>query len=98
MTRTASSPKQTVIESRRLALIDCFGKATWMALGFALVCLGIDGYAMLELPHHPTSPGGTHGITVFAVSLWTIEIILALLAVWLIRFAFSQPPRFLREP
>ena len=90
------SPNQTATESRRLALMDCFAKATWVALGFALVCLSIDGYAMFALPHHPTSPGGTHGVTVFAASLWTLEIILALLAVWLIRFAFSQPPRLLR--
>ena len=98
MTRATSSPKQTAIESRRLALIDCFGKAAWVALGFALVCLSVDGYAMFALPHHRASAVVTDGITAFAVSLWTIEIILALLAVWLIRFAFSQPPRFLREP
>lgn len=98
MMRAASLPKQPATDSRRLALIDCFAKATWVALGFALVCLSIDGYAMFALPHHPISPGGTHGMTAFAVSLWTLEIVLALLAVWLIRFAFSQPPRLPRYP
>ena len=98
MTRAASSPKQTATESRCLALVDCFAKATWVALVFALVCLSIDGYAIFALPHHSTSPGGTHGMTVFAVSLWTLEIVLALLAVWLIRFAFSQPARLPQLP
>ncbi len=85
-------------DDNRLALLDCFGKATWVALGFASLCLSVDAYAMFRLPHHPTVPGGTHGPTFFAVSLWTLEIVLALLALWLVRFAFSQPPRFLRQP
>lgn len=79
----------------RLSLADCFAKASWIALVFALVCLSIDAYAMLGLPHHPISPGGTHGVTLFAVMLWMVEIMLAILALWLVRFAFSQPPRFL---
>ncbi len=91
---------KTPSEARRLALIDCFAKGTWIALGLALLCLSIDGYAMFELPHHQTTSfgDGTHGVTVFAVSLWTLEVVLALLSVWLVRFAFSRPPRFLQQP
>ena len=90
--------EQTRLETRRLALIDCFAKATWIALAFAVGCLCVDGYAMFGLPHHPSHPTMAHGVTVFAFSLWTLEILLALLALWLVKFAFSQPPRLLRQP
>ncbi len=85
--------EQNPDEKRRAALVDCFTESTWVALGFALLCLTVDAIAMFVMPHHPTS-GGTHGMTVFAVVLWTLEIVLAILALWLIRFAFSQPARF----
>ncbi len=83
-------------EIRRLALVDCFAKATWIALAFASLCLTVDIYAMFWFPHHPVAEVGSHGPTVFAVSLWTLEIVLALLALWLVRFAFSRPPKFLQ--
>ncbi len=97
-TKPPSAQKQPPADIRHLALVDCFTKATWVALSFALVCLGIDAYAMFGFPHHPTSPGNTHGVTLFAVALWTLEIVLALLALWLVRFAFSRPPRFPGQP
>ena len=36
----------------QLTLADCFAKASWLALGMALVSLSIDVYVMLGLPHH----------------------------------------------
>ncbi len=89
---------QTPLGKNQLRLLDCFAKTTWIALGFALVCLSINGYAMVEVAHHPSSNIGKHGMTAFAIALWAVEVTLALLAFWLVRFAFSQPPRFLREP
>ena len=86
--------ERTLVEQRRVALSDCFAMSTWIALGFALLCLAVDGFAMFVMPHHPTS-GEPHGATVFAVTLWTLEIVLALLALWLVRYALSQPPRFI---
>ena len=83
---------------RRLALIDCFAKATWIALSSALVCLSIDGYAIFEVPHPLAFPHGMHGVSAFAIVLWTLEITIAVLALWLVGFAFSRPPRFLRQP
>jgi hypothetical protein len=89
--------EQTLVETCRLELVDCFAKATWIALGFAFVCLSIDAFAIFGYSHHATSLGRTRGGTVFTVALWALEILLALLALWLVRFAFSRPPRFLRE-
>ena len=89
----ASMKKQTAGEIRRLALVDCFAKATWTALGFAAVCLIVDSYAIFGLPHHRASDG-TQGATVFAVTLWVLEIVLAILALGLVVFAFSRAPRF----
>ena len=78
--------------------MDCFAKETWIALGVAVVCLSVDAYAMFGLPHHPTAEGAVHhGLTVFSVGLWTVQIVLALLALWLVRFALSRPPPFLPQ-
>ena len=82
----------------RLTLADCFAKASWIALGFAFICLSIDAWAIFGLPHHPISPGGTHGVTLFAVVLWTVEILLAIVALLLVRFAFAQPPQLVHRP
>ena len=90
--------QQRPTDAASLSLIDCFARATWVALILALTCLIVDAYAMFWLPHHPISPGGTHGATFFAVSLWTLEIVLALLAFALVGFAFSRPSRFAPTP
>lgn len=87
-----------VPNASELKLIDCFAKGTWIAFGLALVCLTVDAYAMFKLPHHRVLPGETHGATLFAVALWTLEIALALLGLWLVGFAFSRPPRFVPQP
>jgi hypothetical protein len=34
-------------------------------------------------------------MTLFSVALWAVEALLAILTLWLIHFAFSQPPRFI---
>ncbi len=96
--RTASLQKRAAIENRHLALINCFAKATWIALGLALVCLSVDAYAIFDLPHHLVSAGGMHGVTPFSVWLWILEIALAVVALMLVWFAFSQPPRLDRQP
>lgn len=74
------------------ALVKFFTRETWLALGVACVCLLLDGYAVFRLPHHSAVHGGIHGATLFAVVLWMVEIVLAGVAGWLIRFAFSVPP------
>ena len=84
-------------EKQKVALMDCFAKETWIALGVAVVCLSVDAYPVFRLPHHPTAKGADHGLTVFSVGLWTVQIVLAVLALWLVRFALSRPPRFLPQ-
>ena len=81
--------------THQLVLIGCFAKATWTALGFAFVCLALDVYAIVFLPHHHRGVlGDLHpNKGAFPYLVWTLEIILALLALWLIRFAFSRGPR-----
>lgn len=81
--------------TRQLALIDCFAKGTWIALGFALVALAVDAYAIFYMPHRPFVARGEmqHSGALFPVALWTLEITLAILALWLIGFSFSRAPK-----
>lgn len=83
--------KQQSLSTRCVVYIGRFVGATWVALGLSLLCLFIDAYAIFTLPHHSVrEPNGT---SLFMVALWTLEIVIGLLALWLLRFAFSRPRR-----
>ena len=82
-------------EKRKTSLTNRFATATWIALALALVGLALDGHAIFQLPHR--SLRGSHRDTHFVV-LWAVEIAIALLALWLLRFAFSRSPRLVANP
>ena len=77
-----------------LALVDCFSKATWVALSAAVVFLSIDAYAMFYVGHHrAVIANDVHqGPPFFSVLLWSVEIAIAILSFWLLYFAFTRPP------
>lgn len=89
--------ERSELDTRQLALIDCFAKGTWIALSLALVALAVDAYAIFYMPHRPFVAHGEtqHSGALFPVALWTLEITLAVLALWLVRFAFSRAPKFI---
>ena len=65
--------------------------ATWVAFVASVLCLSIDTYAIFTLPHR--SVRGAPSTSLFNVALWALEAVIALLALWLLRFAFSRIPR-----
>jgi hypothetical protein len=90
--------EQSTSDTRQLALIDCFARATWVALIVALLCLAVDAYSIFWMPHHSAADRGPyHAATLFSVTLWILQIVVGILALWLFRFAFLRPPRFLSK-
>lgn len=88
--------KQTTPDIRQLASIDCLAKAKWIALVAALLSLAIDAYAIFWLPDYSSADRGVHHTaTLFSAMLWTLESALAILALWLLRFAFMRPPQWI---
>jgi hypothetical protein len=90
--------EQSTSDERQLALIDRFAKTTWVALVVASLCLAIDAYSMFWMPHHSAAGRGPyHAATLFSVTLWTLQIVVGILALWLFRFAFLRPPRLVSK-
>ena len=86
-------PETTPVELRRLALMDCFAKASWIALGTALACLSFDAYTIFGISHHVSASGAT----LVQITIRVVQGALALLAFWLIRFAMLQPPHLRKQ-
>jgi hypothetical protein len=96
--RVSQMKEDSTSDARQLALIDCFAKATWVALVASLLCLASDAYSIFWMPHRSASDRGPyHAATLFSVTLWTLQIAVAILALWLLRFAFLRPPRFVSK-
>ncbi len=88
--------KITASDLRQLAQINCFKKATWIAFSAAILFLMIDAYAMFWMPHHSAVDGVSHSAaTLFSVTLWALEIAIAILGLVLLGFAFLEPAPYI---